>query len=129
MADKLRALKLGGNKEVEAAVRETTLLAHEEIVDKITNDIEPHSGMSRKNNPQESVTDLVDTGFYRASWNTSFPNPLKGVLATNCEYAEVLENGTEDGSHQAFYPARDTARKMKAVFKKRLKKAIQDTLR
>ena len=119
-AKRLSALANDGGKYVEQAVKETTLLAHEAIVDKITSEIEPHSGLHRKNNPQDTVTDLVDTGHYRQSWVVSFPGRFTGVLSTNVPYAPVLEYGTEDGSHQPFYVARDTARKMRQVFRRKI---------
>lgn len=126
LADKLHRLGTMGERKLEQAVRETTLLTHEAIVEKITNDIEPHSGLSRKRNPKETVTDLVDTGFYRSSWNVSFDGPLKGRVGSNAEYAPVLEYGTEDGTHKGFYVARDTARKMQPIFAEKIKQVIRE---
>jgi hypothetical protein len=125
LADKLARLA-GGEAKLQKVIVETTLLAQKAIVEKITNDIEPHSGMGRKNNPQAVVTDLVDTGHYRASWQVSFPGPFRGLLSTNVEYAAPLEYGTEH--MPGFYVARDTAVKMRVVLVEKMQKAIKGLL-
>jgi hypothetical protein len=156
LADKLARLA-GGEAKLQKVIVETTLLAQEAIVEKITNDIEPHSGMGRKNNPQAVVTDLVDTGHYRASWQVSFPGPWQGKLSTTCEYALLLEYGIDEEvdvkshtrtykkgrkkgkteivaahsrmmSRKPHYVARDTAVKMRVVLVEKMQKAIKELL-
>lgn len=123
LADKLAKIDQG---KIGKLVTETTLEAHEAIVDKITNDIRPHSGLSRTP-PVATVTDLVDTGFYRQSWQTSFPSSMKGKVSTNADYALALEFG--EAGRKGFFPARDTAKKMEDVFLKKGVKLIKDALR
>lgn len=118
----------GGLHEIERIVVETTLLAHEAIVEKITNDIEPHSGLHRKNNPQEVVTDLVDTGAYRASWYTAHPSPFVGEVESNSEYAPVIEYGTLDGKRKGYYVRRSVTLKMAPIFAEKVQKRIQELL-
>lgn len=125
LADKLARLNAS---MIAKTVTETTLEAHEILTEIITREIEPHSGKYRRI-PRDTVTDLVDTGFYRASWRTSFPSPTTGVVATSCEYAAVLEYGTDDGTQQAFFPARKTAKKTRKLFIKNAQRAIQEALR
>lgn len=122
IADRLANMSREMEQEIQRLIVTTTMLTQEAIVDKITDDIEPHSGMHRQNNPRPVVTDLVDTGVYRASWQVSFPAPLTGKVATNCEYALALEYGrnTGKGKTRGFFVARDTAIKMRRVFRKRL---------
>lgn len=126
LADKLYKLGAQGEARLQKEVVKITLLGKGAIVDKITNDIEPHSGMHRKRNPQPIVTDLVDSGAYRASWQESFPQPFHGRVASNLEYALPLEYGTEN--RPGFYVARDVARKMREVFVSNLRKALKEML-
>lgn len=121
LADKLRkaANAAQAGQAISKAVVETTMLAQENIAERITTDIEPH------NRDGKIVTDLVDTGAYRASWTTQFPSPTEGELSTNIEYGAVLEYGTQDGSRAAFYPAQDTAEAMRPVFKEKAERAVR----
>lgn len=73
--NRLQALGDVGKREVPRVIQETTQLGRSEVIKIITD----------KN--------LVDTGFYRANWQVSFPNPVTGVISTNTAYAEVLEYG------------------------------------
>lgn len=123
LADKLARMAQLGPSALQKTVVETTMLAKEAIVDKITSEIEPHSGLSRDNNPQAIVSDLVDTGTFRESWQVSFPSAYVGKLATNVEYALPLEYGTDH--MPGFYVARDTAKKMRPIFVERIKKAMK----
>lgn len=124
LADKLA--KLAGDTPVQRVIAETTLLTQEAIVDKITNDIRPHDAR-RITGLVKGVTDLVDTGAYRASWKVSFPGLFEGRVATNISYALPLEYGTE---HMAgFYVARDTARDMRKVFVQKLQDAIKQAMK
>jgi hypothetical protein len=127
LADKLNKLSSAAKGEVQKVVVETTLEAQAFIVDKITNHIEPHSGESRKRNPQAVVTDLVDSGAYRASWTVSYPSAYSGKLSTNSPYALILEYGNDD--RHAFFVARRTAIKMAPIFHKRMKAIIDGALR
>ncbi len=115
LADRLAAMSREMNAEVQKLVTTTTLLTQEALVDKITQDIEPH------NRDGKTVTDLVDTGAYRASWQPSFPAPLMGQVATNSEYALALEYGDQEhgGHRRGFFVARDVAKKMRRVFRQR----------
>lgn len=127
LADKLHNLSQAAGTDVQRAVVETTLEAQAVIVDKITNHVDPHSGESRKRNPQPIVTDLVDTGAYRASWTVTFPSVYLGKLSTNSPYALILEYGNE--SHHPFYIARFTALRMAPIFQKRMKAIIEGPLK
>ena len=129
LADKLRRLTQEGWNELEGAVAEITELARGAIIEKIKNDIEPHSGMHRKKNPQAVVTDLVDTGAYGESWQAQYPEPLQGKVATNIPYAAVLEYGTKDGAQKGFFAARDTAKKMTPIFRKDVEEILKRHLR
>ena len=124
IADKLANLNPAA---LERVVVDTTFQAQEMLVEKITNDIEPHLGMHRKNNPQPIVTDLVDTGAYRASWTVSFPKPFTGRLFSNSEYAMALEYGTR--YRAGFFPARDTSEKIRTIFKENMIKKLKELLR
>src|SRR5882672_12581227 len=144
LAARLAKLSREAEQEMQKLITTITLLTQEAIVEKITDDIEPHSGLSRKNNPQPVVTDLVDTGFYRSSWQVSIPALLTGKVATNCVYALALEYGfnnesinvaahdrsrkgknhsvkahTRTVTRKGFFVARATAEKMRRVFRKR----------
>ncbi len=120
-ADKLKNLGGNGEKLLQREVVRTTLQTQEAIVDKITNDIEPH------NRDGKTVTDLVDTGAYRASWQVSFPDPMTGKVSTNIEYAPALEYGHDN--LPGFYVARDTARKMRKQFVQNIKKAMVEAVK
>lgn len=88
----VRAMGAQGRAAAQRATIRATFFAQETIVDKITRDIAPHSGASRKP-PEDLVTDLVDTGRLRSSWTTAFPNDLTGIVSSNVEYAPILEYG------------------------------------
>lgn len=115
LADKLLKISRDAEQDLQKLVVTTTLLTQEALVDKITSDIEPHE------RDGETVTDLVDTGAYRASWQAKFPKPLVGKVATNSEYALALEYGREDGEHKTrgFFVARDVTKQMRREFAKR----------
>jgi hypothetical protein len=126
LADKLK--DFGQSRKTEQILAETTALTQEAIVDKITGamgGVRPHSGKSRRV-PQDTVTDLVDTGTYRASWQISFPEPGVGRVSTNLEYAAPLEYGTED--MPGFFVARDTARVMRREFIRKLVKHVRESM-
>lgn len=125
IAKRLEKLGAFGEREIQKVIASTTGLSHEAVVDKITSDIRPHSGMHRDKNPQEVVTDLVDTGAYRQSWQISV-EPGRGELFTNSAYALPLEYGTEH--MEGFGVLRDTASKMRRVFAKKMRKAVEDLL-
>lgn len=127
LADKLHNLSQAARADVQKAVVETTLEAQAAIVDKITHHVDPHSGESRKRNPQPVVTDLVDTGAYRASWTVTFPSEYSGKLSTNSPYALILEYGND--KHHPFLVARGTALKMAPIFQKRIKAIIEGSLK
>jgi phage gpG-like protein len=127
LIERFRRMPGLGETKLDNAIKETTELARAELVDKITTDIRPHSGMGRKQNPQPVVTDLVDTGAYRASWQTDYPAPLVGIVGTNNEYAGRLEFG-DSGKQKGFFPARDTAIVMRDEFATNLRNAILEAL-
>jgi phage gpG-like protein len=74
-------------------IAETTLQGLELITQNIK-DVRSHSGKHRKQNPQPTVTDLVDTGFLINSFQADVSVPNRGVIGTNTEYAAALEYGT-----------------------------------
>ncbi len=39
----------------------------------------------------------VDTGALRASWQLEFTTPTSATIATNLEYAPIIEDGVRDG--------------------------------
>jgi hypothetical protein len=121
MADRLARMGSQGEQKLAQVVVKRTLLTKEAIVEKISNDVYPHS------RDGQTVTDLVDTGTYRASWQESFPAPLKGKVATNVAYALPLEFGNEN--MPGFYVARDTARNARVELKKDLINAIRELVR
>lgn len=101
-------------------IAQAAAIGHETIVDKITSDVRPH------NRDGKTVTDLVDTGAYRASWQISFPDQQTAKVATNVEYAASLEYGTE---HMAgFFIARDVARQTRDKFKQLAQQKLHEEL-
>lgn len=118
-------LKAGAEAQllVQRIVVQTTLETHAAVVEEITHNVMPHSGLSRKRHPEAVVTDLVDTGAYRASWTPVFPAPYQGEVNSNSKYGYWLEYGTKNGI-PAFLVANITAIKMQKVFIERMKAGV-----
>lgn len=129
LADKLKRLSSGLQKDLNDAGLETAVEAQAVIVDIITNKIEPHSGLSRRRNPQEVVTDLVDTGFYRASWSVGQFGLLAWGISSNAAYAAPLEYGNPEEGVPAYYVARRTALEMAPKYQERCKNIIERYLK
>ena len=115
-------------------IRETTFEAEEMIKDTITGEnrdvpIRPHSGLGRKNGTsrQASVTNLVDFGNLLNSFKSSFPTASIGIVATNLDYAQALEEGTN--KMVGFFFVRGVAKIMERKFKDNIRQAIKDSLK
>lgn len=119
LADRLAKFGAVGAQEIQRAIAATTALTQEAIVDKITNDIRPH------NRDGETVTDLVDTGAFRQSWQIKV-EPGRGRVYTNIAYALPLEYGTED--MEGFGVVRDTARKGRRIYVQKMREALKGLL-
>lgn len=123
LADRLAKLN---PQALEGILAKMAQLGKAMVVDKITDDVRPHSGLSRSRNPQQIVTNLVDTGAYRQSWQVKQDSNYRFKVSTNIEYAAPLEYGTED--MPGFFVARDVARKSQVRFKELANDAIRETL-
>lgn len=73
--------------EMDGVLGATALLVQGEIQRIITSEIAPHSRRG------QVVTDLVDTGFLRQNWQTTQLGALRWQVATNTQYAPILEYG------------------------------------
>lgn len=118
LADKLATMGARAEGAVASLIRNVTELAKEAISNKITTEVRPH------NRRGEIVTNLVDTGTYLKSWTLKYPDKFKGILGTNTEYASALEYGHD--TMAGFFVARDTARKMRGVFRVKARKTLED---
>lgn len=110
-----------GPQALEAVVAATTELALEAVVESLS-DVREHSGEYRVK-PKPVVTDLVDTANLRNSFQTSYPGPFHGRVATNVEYAEPLEEGTED--MQGFFYLRSAAQKARGILKRQIERRLK----
>lgn len=119
LADKLAKFGTIGEQRIQQAIAATTALTQEAIVDKITNDVRPH------NRDGETVTNLVDTGAFRQSWQIKV-EPGRGRVYTNIEYALALEYGTEN--LEGFGVVRDTSRKGRRIFVTKMREALKGLL-
>lgn len=115
MADRLAKIGQLGEQEIQKAIAATTKLTHEVVIDQIS-DVRPH------NRRGETVTDLVDTGAYRQSWQSK-EERLKGTVYTNNDYALALEYGTEN--MEGFGVVRDSARKGRRIFVQKMREATK----
>lgn len=99
---RLRMLGAAGEQAIPRALAKTAMLGVAEIQKIITSEAKAHSGAHRTP-PQGTVTDLVDTGHYRANWHTK---QVEGgwAITTNTPYALALEYGLDGpvqvGAHQ-----------------------------
>ena len=125
LADKLHRLGTAGAKEVSDEVLSIAGEANERVVDIVTSEIEPHSGLHRKRNPQAVVTDLVDTGAYRAGWGFDSLTAFKSRVFNVTDHGIVLEYGSDDGTQPAFEPLQRTHNEYSPVFYRRMNDVIR----
>lgn len=96
---KLKTLEMnfsGGNgsNALVDVIQKTVHMGLDIITDEIHH-VRPHSGKHRLV-PQDTVTDLIDTGHYINSWVVSHSSPVSAKISTNSEYALPLEFGKHD---------------------------------